>query len=1208
MRALTESQRRAIAANGNVLVVAGAGTGKTSTLVARCVARIEEGCSIENILMVTFTDAAAAEMRARIRQELTRRARSAATPERSALFEQQLALLDTAFISTLSAFCLQLVREHFYELELDPQVGVLDEQQAWPLLESALDALLQRHYGGDSAAAKAIRELVRRHAGGSDEKIRRWIVKLHRHAQTLADPEGWLAGQLACFGQSEPVQWRKWLAEGFMEWCGLWWPVLSSQPNENVPAHRVAKVLAGLPGAGFCSTADMISALAAIREADQDWPDKRKTVLRKPLEAFFEEAEFLDSLQAPPGGQEPLAEDWEWVRDPMTALLRLTEEFTSEFSRRKREAGGVDFADVEQFALRLLRDEAGRPSATARLWQERFRHVFVDESQDINAAQDAIITALSREGAAANRFLVGDVKQSIYRFRLADPGIFRGYEHRWHGASSEGQCIALSENFRSREAILEFVNSLFSMLMRPGLGGVAYDEEAKLRFGALDERRMLARTAGDETNPRVEFHLLSRLREDGDGGGAEDEGAGARQELVDLAVTEKEARLVAIRLRELKASGHLIWDEKDKQFKAASWGDMVVLLRSPRGKVESFAKEFARLGVPLQAARAGFFDALEIMDLLNLLKLLDNPLQDEPLLAVLRSALVGLSLDELAEIRAHSQEKVFWTALRRFHGEMQRAESGVRKGESAWAKVDLFVGQFERWRELIRQTSLSVCLEAVLAETYYEELLLAQPRGPELAANVRRLLDLAREYDPHQRQGLFRFLRFVEAQQDAELDYEPAPAPSQDAVRLMSIHKSKGLEFPVVAIAGLGGQFNLQDLREDILLDARFGLCPKVAPPEADLRYPSLPYWLASRHGRREWLGEELRLLYVAVTRARDTLILAGTATSKAAGERWGAVEATPPSDHRLLSARSCLDWLRLWLARATKESDWSSDRDGRSDKLRWAIYAENDDRLLSATADPPDASGLAVQAKPMDPQGWDPVRRRIQWKYPFGAATAEPAKTSVSALRQRHSERDEEARPASFIRAGFGSRRENVSGGLSAAARGTAHHTFLQYVSLEKLDSASALQDEARRMQKAARLSADEVEALNFEALAQFWQSPLGLRLRAQTDRVRRELPFTARFTPGELATLHLSSGLAGDNGEFIVVQGVVDLAVLRPEEIWVLDFKTDEVTESGLEDKCRLYAPQLQLYALALGRIHRRPVKERWLHFLALGRSVAV
>ncbi|HEY2952583.1 MAG TPA: UvrD-helicase domain-containing protein [Verrucomicrobiae bacterium] len=1216
MRTLTESQRRAVAAQGNVLVVAGAGTGKTSTLVARCVARLEEGCSLENILMVTFTDAAAAEMRERIRHELSRRARPAATPERSAWLDQQLALLDTAFISTLSSFCLQLVREHFYELEIDPQVSVLDEQQTWPLIEETLDALLQRHYGGDSSSAKAVQELVRQQAGGSDEKIRRWIVKLHRHAQTLPDPERWLAQQLAAFAEADPVSWRKWLAKGFSDWCKLWLPMLRAQPMENSPAHRSAKALAALQRPALCSHADITAALAEIVAADQDWPDKKKTVYRTPLETFFAEAGFLHSVTVPSGDRDPLAEDWEWVRHHMAALLRLTEQFTAEFSLRKREAGGVDFADVEQFALRLLRHAgSGEPTATARSWQERFHHVFVDESQDINAAQDAIISALSRDGAAANRFLVGDVKQSIYRFRLADPSIFRGYQERWHGGCAEGQCISLSENFRSREVILEFVNALFAVLMRPAIGGVAYDEAAKLRFGAPEERKALSLESPQSKEARVELHLLSRSRDDTEGAGAEDEGAVARQELVDLAVTEREARLLALRLRELKTAGHLVWDDKARRFRPATWRDMVVLLRSPSGKVESFAKEFARAGVPLQAARAGFFEALEIMDLLNLLKLLDNPLQDVPLLAVLRSSLVGLSLDELAEIRAHNRERVFWTALRRYHGEMRIADCGLRiadcemgKAESVWKKVDLFLSQFERWRELIRQTSLSVCLEAVGAETYYEDLLLAEPRGAELVANVRRLIELAREYDPYQRQGLFRFLRFVEAQQDAELDYEPAPAPAQDAVRLMSIHKSKGLEFPVVALAGLGGQFNLQDLREDILLDDDFGLCPKVAPPEADLRYPSLPYWLAGRHARRELLGEELRLLYVALTRARDTLILAGTAASKAAGERWEAAEDTPPSDQRLVSARSCLDWLRLCLPMMTKESDWRSDRDGQSALLGWTIYAENDTGFLLPAGETSDAGGAACQPAQIDPQAWEELCRRITWKYSFQAATAEPAKTSASALRRRRTEEDDEARTAPFVRTGFGLSRKKGSGELSAAARGTAHHTFLQYVSLEKLGGVADLKDEASRMQQAARLSAEEVAALNFGTLASFWQSPLGRRIRAQTARVQRELPFTARFTPEELATLHLSASAGELSGEFIVVQGVVDLAVIQPEEIWVVDFKTDEMTGAELAEKQNLYAPQLQLYALALGRIHRRPVKERWLHFLALGKTVAV
>ena len=347
----------------------------------------------------------------------------------------------------------------------------------------------------------------------------------------------------------------------------------------------------------------------------------------------------------------------------------------------------------------------------------------------------------------------------------------------------------------------------------------------------------------------------------------------------------KEARLLALRLTELKSSDHEIWDDGNKIFRAAEWRDMAVLLRSPAGKAEVFAKEFERAGVPLVVARGGFYDTSEVLDLLSLLQLLDNPLQDVPCIAVLRSPLVGCSLDELAEIRLAARDVHFWTALARMERGRPAREFAHHAGEPSALlsrnKISTFLDRFSRWRKLARQVSLSQCLEEVLAETHYADWLLSCPRGAQRRANVEQFLNLAQRFDQFQRQGLFRFLKFIEAQREAGAEPEVAPVAEENAVRLMSIHQSKGLEFPVVVVADLAKAFNEQDLNGEIILDGQFGLCPRVQPPQTGGRYPSLPHWLAQRRQRRELRGEELRLLYVAMTRARDTLILSGAVTEK---------------------------------------------------------------------------------------------------------------------------------------------------------------------------------------------------------------------------------------------------------------------------------------------------------------------------------------
>jgi ATP-dependent helicase/nuclease subunit A len=991
----------------------------------------------------------------------------------------------------------------------------------------------------------------------------------------------------------------------------------------------------------------------------------------------------------------------------------------------------------------------------------------VDEYQDINAAQDAILRLVSGEGAEANRFLVGDLKQSIYRFRLANPRIFAGYAKAWRGPGSSrreeaptnaergmrnaessqslltsaatGSVLALSDNFRSREAVLNFVNPLFRALMRESIGGVDYDAEAELKFGDPEGRALLRNPvpatssrrpdAADATErrlqvagtARVELHILTT-----DADEADDDRDSAASELLDLLAIEREARCVALRLRALLAAGHQVLDEEAKTPRPVEWRDMVVLMRSPGSHVEAFAQEFHRAGVPLHAARGGFYEALEVSDLLNLLRLLDNPLQDLPLLAVLRSPLVAMPLEELVAIRTHNDERLFWDALTKFCAAGQPAAqtdkaallphpgprplgegeatstvcspntsgsesataltrptsktavsaltlptipplpAGEGRGEggrglestpgstpaahSAFEKASTFLTCFAIWRDRLRLSSLTDCLERALAETHYEALLLAGPRGAERVANVRRLLDLARQFDPYQRQGLHRFLQFIAAQEEAELDHDPAPTPTDNAVRLMSIHQSKGLEFPVVVVAGLGTRFNERDLRGDILLDEEFGLCPMVSPPGCERRYASLPHWLARRRGRRELLGEELRLLYVALTRARDTLLLVGTDAGKDVAAKWRG-PATELNDLALLKARCPLNWLRAWLPSVTREADWHNDAAGGNELLRWDFYTADDERLAGSGSSRREEAPSQVQgedgasSRRLLPETLAALREKLEWGYPHADTTHEPAKTSVTVLRRRAAEADEEATQWFRPRGGEARRKH---GELSAAQLGVAHHTFLQGVDFARAATELDLRNEAARLVATGLLTERDAAGLDFAALLRFWESPVGqaVRTEAKAGRVQREVPFTARFTVAELRGMGLMPGSGRrdaaprspspitnrqtpsakreapstnrqaqsrqepvpsfqTDGEFILVQGVADLVVFREQELWLLDYKTDHFPEAELPAKLREYGPQLSLYALALERIHRKRVTNTWLHFLALGRT---
>ncbi|HTV75662.1 MAG TPA: UvrD-helicase domain-containing protein, partial [Candidatus Baltobacteraceae bacterium] len=459
---LTPVQQRAVAARGNVLVMAGAGTGKTHTLVERCLNLVcEEQVSLDEILIVTFTEAAATEMRERLREGLEEAAHLDAP---SAGLRAQLALFDATHIGTLHSFCYKMVREHFHALELDPQITIMDEGQGRLLADEIIEEQFQSHYENEDELSLAAQDLIRIYGNGRDENIRALVLRLHHYTQTRADAEAWLARQIGIFSSAEPLQWREWLSEALSNWRDDWFPVLKNLQPQNVKAAECLAILEKFPAGAIPVNAACADLFQKIAAADAEYPNRKKTVLRKPIEDFFEDAEFLGSL-FPAGNNDPLAEDWGWIRGHMVTLLLLAKEFSEKFSARKRADGVVDFHDLEQFAIKLLWNfETNGPTAIAGRLREKLRFIFVDEYQDINAAQDRIICALSRD----NRFLVGDVKQSIYRFRLADPKIFQDYAK--NPAAWKGQTILLAENFRSREPLLDFVNSLFAVLMREDIG------------------------------------------------------------------------------------------------------------------------------------------------------------------------------------------------------------------------------------------------------------------------------------------------------------------------------------------------------------------------------------------------------------------------------------------------------------------------------------------------------------------------------------------------------------------------------------------------------------------------------------------------------------------------------------------------------------------------------------------------------------------
>ncbi len=1142
-----------MSANNNLIVVAGAGTGKTYKLVQTCIERLRDGSvGIDEILIVTFTKAAAAELRHRIGDSLQKA--FAADPSNGHL-ARQISLLDRAQISTLHSFCLELVSRHFSDLGLSPRLTTLETAQAAALENEALDTVFENYYSGKTLWHDAAQRVLLQWFKGEASVAREIIRDLHAFTQTRPNPTVWFKAQQALLENPEPAQWRAWHTREIEEWVRRWRPIIEAQPTIGNPAR--AKVL------GLMDKLNLAEIAALADSMDRTiWPSKSKGLYRDPVKGLYREAADLAAWISN-GENDPLLEDWKLTRLIASAVLNIANDFAQEFANIKRERGLVDFHDLEQFALRLLWDESTNgPTPRAEYWRERFKWIFVDEYQDINSAQDRIIQALARPVESGNRFLVGDVKQSIYGFRQAEPQIFQAYSDAW-GKNEGGQREFLQKNWRSHERILDFVNNLFTGIMSQEVGGVIYDQNARLAFADDENRANLSAKA--DPAPKVEVHIVTPEQDEAE------EDSDTSNPLAELDKAEAEAEVIAQLCRRIVEEEPITLPTGRK----AEYGDIVILMRAIASEVEAFAKVFARRGIPFDARRTGFFSCIEILDLQSLLTILDNPLQDIPLLGVLRSPLGCFTLEELADVRIAQGRGHIWDALKIY----AKSEKG--------AKARSFLERFARWRKLARHTSLAERLELILEESGYEAWAAAQDRGEQRRANVRRLVQLARQFDEMHGEGLYPFLKYVEEQLKAVGDIAPASAGSRGAVRLMTVHQSKGLQFPIVIAAGLSKRFNKRDYQGLFLLDDEFGLCMKARVPGKRRQYSTLSYWMARQRQEKRVLDEEMRILYVALTRAEHRMLLVGSPrkTREKAREEWA-------KGKRPTAAQTTLDWIGPWLG--ANSPQFLADDGGAAADWTWQWHISLGRTGVSAV--PLDVSS----SETVSPEKVADLKARIEWKYPFAAETLQEAKSSATALRRDLADEPELARPILFTKPP-----KQKRGGLRANELGQAAHTLMQHARFESFATEQTLTAEIERLEKAGILTDAEAAAIDRAKILAFWQSNFGKELLQRSGSLRRELTFTAKFNCEDLR--EVGAPIENDFGleEYIVVQGAADLVAILPDELWLVDFKTDRIPEKLLDARLKEYALQLRIYAHALSRIYKRPVKRACLYFLEFART---
>ena len=1237
-RKWSQAQLKAIEERGkNLLVAAAAGSGKTSVLVERIIRRILQGeTDVDRLLVVTFTNAAAAEMRERIEAALAQEiAKGASSPR----LERQLALLSNASISTLHAFCQNVIRRNFAAIDLDPKFRLAGEQEIRLLQQEVLEEIFERKYDEAEEGFLAFVDAYGTERG--DEALYAMVLRLHAFSCSQPFPGLWLDSLAARFDLAADAR----LLD--TPWASTVLAQISFVLSGCLAAVQRLSEKAGALGYAACHDAlqedetlvenllasvkggdweAMRQAFSSYKHATMRFPkgmdeeekeaakrlftlprDRVKQRLKRLKETYFHsaEAELLDDLRALSGTAH--------------AIVGVVRDFAAAFQAAKKERGIVDFNDLEHFALAVLRDEdapAGelRPSARALALQEKYEEVMVDEYQDTNGVQEAILSLVAR---ADNLFTVGDVKQSIYRFRLADPRLFLKKHSEYPTAGGQYARIDLSENYRSRAGVLAAVNWLFSQLMTPEAMELLYDEAAALHFAAQYPEDVPQSLAG-----ATELHIIesdavpdaAAVQEDADAPASEAgaENGADEEELKGFAL---EAAFIARRVRTLMASGALVADKGG--YRPLRWRDIVILLRAARGRADILLETLRDADIPSYAALdAGYFQATEVRVVLAVLAVIDNARQDVPLAAVLCSPIVGLTFSELAELRLAAPEDDIFGALLVVNTPGAGFSAPLRE------KVGAFLELLSAWRKLVRRVSVPELIWQIYRDTGYYDYVGGMTGGLLRQANLRMLADRARDYEETNFRGLFRFLRFIEKMQQMETDLSAARTlgEGEDVVRIMTIHKSKGLEFPVVIVAGLGSKFNMRDAADDLLMHRELGLGLYRTEREKSLRYSTFAREAVAERIRQESKAEELRVLYVAMTRAREKLILVGSTKKLAArAEGWCSYVTLTKRElpaYAALEADSFLDWLGMTVARHADGAplwECASLVEKRvapagEDDSRWQVELVPAAAVTSVSAAVPAEDDVFEKLRKGEPlpasDEKEAVERLLSWQYPPHGVADVPAKLSVTELKRRFAAEDAAAEkpymPLAEKNGGFARtvfKRPDFlqeKTGLSAAEYGTLMHLVLQHIDLAGDSSRKGLAAQLAAMVERELLLPEQAAFVRLEMVEAFLHSPLGSRMKG-ARRLWRELPFSRRLEARRFYP-------AAEPEARIFVQGIID--VLFEDEngaLVLLDYKTDRDTSPAVVRK--KYRLQIDLYTEAVEAILRRKVDERYLYLLQDG-----
>jgi len=1185
----TKEQRDAFSKAGdNLLVSAGAGSGKTAVLVERIIRHISQGdapLDIDRLLVVTFTKAAAAQMRQRVGEALS--ALASECPHNTHLL-RQLGLLPQASITNLHAFCLDLVRQHFYRVGLDSGFRITQGMEQSLINRETLEKYIEQQYQEGNPYLPILADAY----GGTkdDSQLLEMILALHDFSRSQPSPEAWI--KQACSGFT---------ADSLEEYP--WSDFLRTEIKSQITFCRellmdaASLYGAAIPNSWLLQVDEEINKLSSLEDFSNPWKEFLEAMAafdfadlpREKGSATDEKKEYkklrdqakknwralLDHYcrRSP----ESILSDMRKLAPQMEALGELVIGFGQALAEEKRRRNTIDFDDMEHFCLQILEDESNGIAAELR---QRFCEVLVDEYQDINGVQERILQLLT---SAHNCFVVGDLKQSIYRFRMAEPSLFLDKFHRY-GIQDGGQRVDLNNNFRSTPSVIEAVNYLFRQLMTQEIAEIEYNEELELKPGKDTQ----------ETGAAVELYLLAK-KTAGDEAGEEEsstEEAAQEEEAVveEISALQEEARLLGSRILELREEGY-------------AFADMAVLLRSTQNREEVFAEEFARMGIPAIANYQGsYIESPEVSQVLSLLQIIDNPLQDIPLATVLRSSIGGFSLDELVEIRIGQSGTLFQALL----------AAAISDKEVSTHAAD-FLRRLELWRAEAKQKRISQLILDIYNQSGIFYLSGALPRGEERQTNLKAFYNQALEYDNSSFCGLFRFLRLISQAKDKGLKSTSSRllGENEDVVRIMSIHRSKGLEFPVVLVGGLGGLFYNGDNRKDILWHKDFGLGVKVADRQRRIKYPTLSYEAVAARLRSESIAEEMRILYVAFTRAKERLIMSGQVGNlEKTLANWAKTVASSDVHlpwRSLSGDRRPIDWIGRAVIRHPDAAELRLRTGFREDLYclpdcgsHWQIKVVAPSlNTKQSTAQP--ALWPDLRPGKLLPEGGfaEEVNFVLDFTYPYASVCSFPAKWTVTELRKLAVQEEEFLLPEMVSTTPLRVSGQRQLGADRAAMRGSANHWVMEHLDLASCSKKEDIESQIEKLSQDGCLPQEIAALVDINRLDDFFSSSLGKRMCA-SEKVCRELPFTYTIPANELVE-DIS------HEERLLLQGMIDVAFLENDAWVIVDYKTGGAGQNETEILNR-YAKQIEYYARALTDISSKAVKEAYLYMLDDGRLISV